>query len=162
MGYSLIGICISPTHLQAVVIAAKGAPSTSDPRVLDLVHHWLETCRSSPSHSNCNRSLQFASYPSRLIDVRPDNTTADTWRLVEVDETHDVTGAYMTLSHRWASEAFKLERATHADMLRGMSLAALPGTYQDAIRIVRRLDVRYLWVDSLCICGNLQGFLSFR
>ncbi|KAL2399883.1 hypothetical protein ABEF93_002573 [Exophiala dermatitidis] len=142
---------LSPTHLQAVVIAAKGAPSTSDPRVLDLVHHWLETCRSSPSHSNCNRSLQFASYPSRLIDVRPDNTTADTWRLVEVDETHDVTGAYMTLSHRWGSEAFKLERATHADMLRGMSLAALPGTYQDAIRIVRRLDVRYLWVDSLCI-----------
>ncbi|KAL2421808.1 hypothetical protein ABEF95_007851 [Exophiala dermatitidis] len=142
---------LSPPHLPAIVVAAKGAPSTSDPRVLDLVHHWLETCKSSPSHSNCNHPLQLASYPSRLIDVRPDNTAADSWRLVEVDEAHGVTGAYLTLSHRWGSEAFKLERTTHADMLRGIPLSALPGTYQDAIRIARRLGVRYLWVDSICI-----------
>jgi hypothetical protein len=32
-----------------------------------------------------------------------------------------------------------------------IDIAELPKTFQDAIEISRRLDIRFLWIDSLCI-----------
>ncbi|KEF57182.1 uncharacterized protein A1O9_07372 [Exophiala aquamarina CBS 119918] len=89
-------------------------------------------------------------YPTRLIDVAPEGFSSGFWRLVEV---HDevLTGPFMTLSHRWGSGTIKLERGTQHLMLGGMPLSILPGTYQDAIKVVKDLNVRYLWIDSICI-----------
>lgn len=28
----------------------------------------------------------------------------------------------------------------------------LPKTFQDAVEVVRRVGIRYLWIDSFCIC----------
>lgn len=36
----------------------------------------------------------------------------------------------------------------------GMSLKQMPQTFIDAIKITRRLALRYLWIDSLCICQD--------
>lgn len=36
-------------------------------------------------------------------------------------------------------------------MPQGISLSSLPRTFQDAIAICKRLHVRYIWIDSLCI-----------
>ncbi|EXJ81644.1 hypothetical protein A1O1_07709 [Capronia coronata CBS 617.96] len=57
----------------------------------------------------------------------------------------------MTLSHRWGAETFKLQQSTQGNMLRGLPVSVLPGTYQDAVRVARRFNVRYLWIDSICI-----------
>jgi hypothetical protein len=35
--------------------------------------------------------------------------------------------------------------------MREIRLSSLPKTFQDAVLITRKLDVRYLWIDSLCI-----------
>jgi hypothetical protein len=35
-----------------------------------------------------------------------------------------------------------------------MPLRLLPRTFQDAIRLTRLFDIRYLWIDSLCIIQN--------
>lgn len=144
---------MSSLSLSPAIVAAKNTSATSDPRVLDLVHSWLETCKTSPNHSVCNQGMQPTPYPSRLIDVRPDSAADDSWRLAE-REAEGITGPYLTLSHRWGPQTLKLEHGTQTDMLRGMPDSVLPGTYQDAVRVVRRLDVRYLWIDSMCIASH--------
>ena len=37
------------------------------------------------------------------------------------------------------------------EFLAGIPSRELPQTFQDAIRVTRRLQIRYLWIDSLCI-----------
>lgn len=39
----------------------------------------------------------------------------------------------------------------YAQLFEGISWSLFPRLYQDAVHIVRNLDVRYLWIDSLCI-----------
>jgi hypothetical protein len=90
------------------------------------------------------------SYPSRLIDVGASRGTDDFWRLVIV-AGEELSAPYITLSHRWGQDMIKLEQGTQEAMLRGMPVSVLPGTYQDAIRVVRHIGVRYLWIDSLCM-----------
>ncbi|KAI4201731.1 MAG: hypothetical protein LQ350_003085 [Teloschistes chrysophthalmus] len=40
------------------------------------------------------------------------------------------------------------------DFRRGIPLSGLPRTFQDAIFVTRKLGVRFLWIDSLCIIQN--------
>ena len=39
----------------------------------------------------------------------------------------------------------------------GFEIADLPLTFRDAIKAVRRLDVKYLWIDSVCIIQGKGG-----
>jgi hypothetical protein len=45
----------------------------------------------------------------------------------------------------------KLTRDTLASFLASLPESILPKTFQDTIQVVRRLGLRYLWIDSLCI-----------
>jgi hypothetical protein len=45
-------------------------------------------------------------------------------------------------------------QATLQDMKNGFLPQQAPGTFRDAITVVGRLGIQYLWVDSLCI---IQG-----
>jgi hypothetical protein len=58
----------------------------------------------------------------------------------------------MTLSHCWGkAEVLELTENT-IDILRaGISVEQLPRLYQEAVAITRKLGIRYLWIDSLCI-----------
>ena len=38
----------------------------------------------------------------------------------------------------------------------GLLISKLPRTFRDAVCIARRLNVRYLWIDALCIVQNSQ------
>lgn len=40
------------------------------------------------------------------------------------------------------------------EMKLGIDVSKLPKTFQDAVFITRELGVRYLWIDSLCICQD--------
>ena len=59
----------------------------------------------------------------------------------------------MTLSHCWGkSEFLKLTKATSQRLRDGFSrVDTLSKTFQDAITICQELEVKYLWIDSLCI-----------
>ena len=62
---------------------------------------------------------------------------------------------YMTLSHRWSQERIlRLESTNLTYFTNGVPISALPKTFQDAVLVTRKIGLRYLWIDALCI---IQG-----
>ncbi|KAM0438988.1 hypothetical protein ACHAPT_001749 [Fusarium lateritium] len=72
------------------------------------------------------------------------------------------TGPYMTLSHRWGKHVYEQLTSQSVDRFKtSIDISTLPRVFQDAIDMTRKLNVRYLWIDSLCIkqdkeCGDWQ------
>ncbi|EFW99310.1 tol-like protein [Grosmannia clavigera kw1407] len=91
--------------------------------------------------------------PSRVLDVQANGEqgASDSIRLVEgLTPPHP----YVALSYCWGSDldsVCKTTVVTRQAHLQSITVADLPQTIQDAILVCRRLHVRYLWVDSLCI-----------
>ena len=60
---------------------------------------------------------------------------------------------YITLSHRWGSNPQLMIRLTENRLTsykaNGLELQHLPLRFRDAVSLTRRLDVRYLWIDTL-------------
>jgi Heterokaryon incompatibility protein (HET) len=115
------------------------------------------------SHTKCNSSDSIQSFsPSRLLDIGDADKGIITLRITK---EHDTTGRYIALSHCWGElPMLKLVDRISADetgvpvllkrMKAGFSVADLPKTFREAVAIARRLSVRYLWIDSLCIVQN--------
>lgn len=102
------------------------------------------------------RILDVTTSPSRLIDVSPldlkDESIDDS--VVKLIDVSDSCPRYITLSHCWGG-TLTPEHCTMTDNLAarklGIAFDSLPCTFQDAITITRRLGIRYLWIDALCI-----------
>jgi hypothetical protein len=52
---------------------------------------------------------------------------------------------------------FQLTVAQSSALEKGMPISVLSRTFQEAVTITRRLGVRYLWIDSLCIVQSGDG-----
>ncbi|KAH7324534.1 heterokaryon incompatibility protein-domain-containing protein [Stachybotrys elegans] len=119
----------------------------------------LSTCRSTCVKEE--RATRDQWIPSRLLDVMagPTEASGSTIRLVEKKDMNPEcleTMEYLTLSHQWgAKEPFHLTLDTLLDFKhKGLSMEYLPRRFQDAISLTRRLGVRYIWIDTLCIIQN--------
>lgn len=125
----------------------------------------MENC--AKNHHDCNHSDSLETqFPSRLIDV--DGSEGEHLiKLVDIAEKPSTTTtppSYVALSYCWGSAASAPNSGTdtkyqttseNLDQRRnGFSELNLPPTIRDAVTITRRLGVKYLWVDALCI---LQG-----
>jgi hypothetical protein len=63
----------------------------------------------------------------------------------------------MTLSYQWGSSeetSPKLTRETLASLRKTLQFSTLPKVIQDAIHLTKKFNVRYLWIDRLCIIQN--------
>jgi hypothetical protein len=59
---------------------------------------------------------------------------------------------YATLSHCWGKQKIKqLVLSNLFTLVKGIVFTELSKTFQDAIVITRRLGLRFLWINSLCI-----------
>lgn len=73
-------------------------------------------------------------------------------KLCKGDECSAFDGKYLALSYCWGTGlSVKTTTANFQQMKMRIQLAALPQTLQDAIFITRKLGVRHIWIDSLCI-----------
>ncbi|KAK3500382.1 heterokaryon incompatibility protein-domain-containing protein [Neurospora hispaniola] len=113
-----------------------------------IASSWMAKCLSS--HQRCTQSQCAAPpLPTRVIDVGSVGELCSP-RLNVV--TENTSGRYATLSHRWASQGMlKLEVNNFKEFQREIPWKCLPKTYQNAIEATRRLGIRYIWIDSLCI-----------
>ncbi|KAH8682830.1 heterokaryon incompatibility protein-domain-containing protein [Tricladium varicosporioides] len=116
---------------------------------------WLHECYTN--HTECRVAMNASPWcPTRLIDVR--TPTGDPRLVVSADMNGLSAVPYVCLSHLWdAGSVFPLTTANEDDLRQQIPFADLSPTFQDAIRFTRRLGVRFLWIDSLCI---LQDSIS--
>ncbi|PMD49898.1 HET-domain-containing protein, partial [Hyaloscypha bicolor E] len=103
-------------------------------------------------HVPCNKWDESRSNwnPTRLVDVGVSGKSSRV-RLFQPESGLDPIN-YLTLSHRWGTQIlFTLTTLNIREMTRQIPLQHLSKTFRDAIEITRRLGIRYLWIDSLCI-----------
>ena len=85
--------------------------------------------------------------PLRLID-----TQVSTDDYMRIRETSGLSMRYIALSYCWGRKSFLTTRRDNVEQhMQQIQLSNLPRTIQDAIICTRRLGLRYIWVDSLCI-----------
>ncbi len=119
--------------------------STKSAQTLAQVQHWLDVCQRS--HTICTPEGQETSkLPKRLMDVSSSQV-----RLCE--PSVEESASYVCLSHCWGGvePLCKTTTTTIESNKRGIGWDAMPKTFQDAIDFTRRLDVKYIWIDSMCI-----------
>jgi len=112
-----------------------------------LASRWLNECLKH--HSMCTIStLPTSPLPSRVLDVNS-QLTPSKLALVSSKGRH---GPYLTLSHVWGKiQIITTTKATLSQRLAGIELADLSRTFRHAVRFARAINVRYIWIDSLCI-----------
>ncbi|KAL1596698.1 hypothetical protein SLS59_007728 [Nothophoma quercina] len=137
----------------------------------ELIRLWLDDC--DVKHAGCKPLPRVSTdeespqgFPTRLIDVG----TRDNFqlRLLETKEEIPGTRKYIALSHPWGNvkmyqpfstwrsdttgQGHDIESFKHA-----IPYEKLPATFKDAVDCTRALDVRYLWIDSICIIQGRDG-----
>jgi hypothetical protein len=128
------------------------------------IQSWLDDCTSR--HQVC-KSYQCAAaknlttkdrLPKRLLDVGPPDGSESPKLVLGEHIASNNQLQYTALSHCWGqatiSHPLKTTTANEAAHRKAVSIDDLPPTFRDAVTVTRRLNVRYLWIDSLCIIQN--------
>lgn len=119
----------------------------------EVIHPFISTC--SSKHERC-KSIDavedHSRLPTRLIDVSdPDQLFL---RHTATDfSQQDTTPAYLVLSYCWGGSNKGMTTWANAASRRahGFQRSEFSQTIQDALKLTRRLGVKYLWIDALCI-----------
>ena len=112
-----------------------------------MASKWIRGCIDNHAHPKNTDGLM----PSRPLDLVNPSQSVDE-KTINLIDTGGTEYSYVTLSHCWGQEGhFKLYHDNLREFKRGIKVSSLPKTYQDATTITKRLNVRYLWIDSLCI-----------
>lgn len=122
-------------------------PHTGSEESFNQTRKWYRDCLEK--HARCNISRRsFSYFPTRLLDL---NSRRGDLRLI-VTAKESIKEDYATLSHCWGGQSIiKLTTDALAQFQKKIETASLPQTFRDAILVARRLGIRYLWIDSLCI-----------
>lgn len=140
-------------NLMACIALDKRATSDSS---ISLIAVWLSRCQTRHAHCQCypTPSKTQRNFPTRLIDLHTDSQggLSGTWSLV-IPEDGDTTkfAEYIAVSHRWTEFTPKLLKKDLDRLQRGQPDILLPPRYQGAFSLCRKIGVRYVWIDSLCI-----------
>ncbi|CAH0054017.1 unnamed protein product [Clonostachys solani] len=122
---------------------------TGHEAVAQLAKGWHQECKRNHSCGGFYQHRQTGWYPKRLVDVGQGDRRP---RLVLRDE-NDLCGPYATLSHCWGEnpEFFMLNADNMEDLRKEIPLDRLAASFRDAILTCQRLQIPYIWIDSLCI-----------
>lgn len=120
-------------------------PETLCAENVSLMKVWISSC--ATTHSMC-RTAEFPPLPSRIIDVNSNPP-----KLLHSASIYSRV-PYVTLSYSWGvsrDQQYLTTIANEAAHMVGMPLLDMPQTFQEAVLVVRTLELRYLWIDAICI-----------
>ena len=136
-------------------LCPPGCVNTGSNAAVKWAQDRISTCRES--HRSCTIEGHGA-LPDRVLRLRPVNERgvgledASLEADVQLYESTGEKSVYATLSHRWGDlQPLCLKLDNIADFRQRIPWNSLPKTFQQAIMFARRLDIPYLWIDSLCI-----------
>jgi hypothetical protein len=136
-----------------------------------VVNNWINDCLKN--HPECSKAYAGGKWssvlPTRLIDVgsidppRPPQLVKSeaVFQSQENGEGGHRAG-YACLSYCWgppdeANRDCLLLESNEAILMQAIPYASLPTTIREAIDVCRRTNIRYLWVDALCIIQGING-----
>ncbi|KAI1072036.1 hypothetical protein LB507_005374 [Fusarium sp. FIESC RH6] len=131
-------------------------PTFGRPRPLlidfDTLRNWMSICEQH--HSICQYDQEPAKIPRfRLIDIKKKC-------VVQVDGNK--RPPFATLSYVWGRKPFlRLVKANIEELEEEGCLERLelPPTIEDAITVCEKLQIGYLWIDSLCIIQDDESVM---
>ena len=126
-------------------------PTSSDSEeTYAFIRKQLDTC--VRSHLDCRGKKESFKLPRRLIDLQ---SGSNALKLLDTNEHPLEDKKYATLSYCWGQNHFSqtllLTTASIPSLKTRISWEQLPKAFQDAITICTRLEIEFLWIDSLCI-----------
>lgn len=128
--------------LSTVIQGRKIPPSPTSPAVLRKIEDWISKSREQLGH----RSHQTNQGPTRILEIKENGSK------VVLCELPSMQAEYSALSHCWGTlQPVTLTMDTLEDFRMGLKTSSLPETFQDAIWLANHLQIRYIWIDSLCI-----------
>jgi len=118
---------------------------------LQAAQKWMSTCLDT--HEQCQKHKQPHTYPTRLLELSSHKV-----RLI-LQQEEELSGPYAALSYCWGTNPsfIRLTADNMQDLRLGILHSDLPIAFQEAIRFVEGLGVRYLWIDALCIIQSGRG-----
>ncbi|KAK8134791.1 HET-domain-containing protein [Apiospora sp. TS-2023a] len=133
---------------------AKGnliSGSTALDESFQSMRMWIRDC--VETHSGCSKGGKF--FSKRLLDVGCHPAV--------LRENADLA-PYACLSHCWGPNQSPIRTTTNniQEFRNEVPWDQLSKTFQDAVDICRRLDIRYIWIDSLCIIQEGDGFADWK
>jgi hypothetical protein len=116
---------------------------------LDLAAKWLRNCLND--HDCCfPKSQSHSALPLRVLDIGAEDNCG-----MLLSEGKGRLGSYATISYCWGQSTQLPRHCTTIDNIEDrkqrINPSILPQTFTDAISVCRRLGIRFLWVDSMCI-----------
>lgn len=125
---------------------------------LEKCRNWLSKCLNYHKRCGHRGTGKSGFLPTRLLDVG--SQQQQLIRLVLSENLEEsVKATYATLSYCWGAtnDTARTTKKNLNDRLEGIQVESLPRTLQDAIILTRGLDIRYLWIDALCIIQGENG-----
>ncbi|KAI1188897.1 heterokaryon incompatibility protein-domain-containing protein [Nemania serpens] len=148
-----VELCLSPSDDDDndSVVKGRSLPTlVSDDRVCAEIRGWARACESH--HTQCGNLNWSRKNPTRLIQILSDTHI----RIVDARDVDFVP--YVALSYCWGSTSSnswmadtRTVKANISERKNPFPLTDLRTSIQHAIVLVRRVGLRFLWVDSVCI-----------
>ncbi|KAF4987066.1 hypothetical protein FDECE_15620 [Fusarium decemcellulare] len=132
--------------------------NTGDATALDYAKKSLKNC--VMNHDGCRDAISALASPETLTSEEPwhpgrliDCSIADDHLHLVRGEDLESPEPFATLSYCWGKEKFfTLSSENEQEALSGtIALTKLPLAFREAIMLCRVLDIKYLWIDSICI-----------
>lgn len=148
--------------------------STDGEEAVQQAKTWLQACNDGQGHTECANLARnqmrrrqgdgdAVFVPTRLLDVG--TVDKPEIRLVGNTQKEQVRGPYATLSHMWGipmGDRFALNNDNYEQFCKRIDEKdpKLTLTFKQGMQLARRIGVRYLWIDSICI--NQQDTADFE
>jgi hypothetical protein len=155
----------SPAALSGDVLGRYIGTEPSSTSHYKTIAHWLQACA---AHPKCNETVSGSAHinssesplPTRVVEVVRENGQLQLY-LRQTDGLH---GAYITLTHRWNDHTGRCITTTAniESRLLGHGFEDLPQLFRDAFAVAEKLNIRYLWIDSICIIQQGDGLRDWR
>lgn len=120
--------------------------NTGSSESFEQIAQWVDQCK---GHRECH--VEQTRLPTRVLNV-------DCPQGIRLQSGLGLTDQYCALSHCWGLKGspLKTTRANFASHESSIDEDELPKTFRDAIKLVRYIGIRYLWIDSLCIIQDFE------
>ena len=136
----------SMINLRSSLYRTEPSRSTSSAASIDQVSNWIKGCEDLHGCYNVQQTNTFL--PTRLVELVKG---VNKLRLSYSDHLPPET-RYATLSYCWGNVPFcRLLKENISYFKDDIHFSILPQTFQDAITVLQKLYIKYLWIDSLCI-----------